>query len=152
MEADLNLIVMGFIVLLIGVVFTGVIGDSVYDLTEFSDFKANESFTAVSGTAVSLAFGNLTGTQYVYNGTTGAVDSTNYTISAADGTVTLGSDNESKAYNQTSLKVDYDHERNDYLDDTASRTLMTLTLLFFAIAVMIAGAAIAMKGLGVIEK
>ena len=90
-------------------IFMGVFSGSIYQQTESdldevysTESKANDTFTALNATAVSLSFPNILSTPVVYN-RTNLVASGNFTYNLASGTVTLNS----QAYNNTRLNATY---------------------------------------------
>jgi len=131
----MNVLIGGFVFLIVGIILAGSIGDSVDDVSKQNQIIVNESVVASAGVAVSLVNDDLTGSQYVYNGTSGLLSATNYTIDADAGTFTLKSDNASIAFDGNTLNVDYTYIRNNYVADSTSRSFVSLTLLFFVIAV-----------------
>ena len=137
----LTLLFSAFIVIILGAVLIQPIGDGV-ELTKVSSMNvSNESVTLSSGLGT-LANDELSAFKGCRNSTGGiaTIDlACNITLATGEIKVALENFSDSLAY------VDYRYEPDTYVSNSASRTLITLTVLFFVIAILAVGIGFAVK-------
>lgn len=127
---NLGLLLGGFISIIMGVIFLGVIADTVTSTTTL-DAVGNESFTAVTDSFVDLTNTPCPIVSEIRNNTGSVmVLDTDYfvrnDVCAINVTITAGT-----------YFADYQFEGANYVNDRTSRVLISLIILFFAIAVMV---------------
>jgi len=127
---------MVFLVILLGSVFSGVIGDALFASRTLGT-TTNESATLINVTAVSLTNDDWTDASViVYNASTEElVLSTNYSIDRENGRITLLT---GSGFANMNTLVSYEFYPDDYVKGSnSSRVILGLTLLFFVIGVLI---------------
>ena len=140
----LNVIVGGFIALILGLILIGVVADTISTLDDIVNV-VNESITITSGVGTTSVtedvtsldfFGNATNS--THNAGVNVGEEVNFTrqgvITVAGGTVFGGSG----PYN-----ISYTHEGVNFVANKTARTLINLITIFFALAVLAIGFMIA---------
>ena len=141
-NSGLGYLIGGFIVILVGVILLQSIADSVSTLSD-TYTATNETITPSAGIA------QLSGTQTVVlsaisNGSfdwSGAIG-TGFNATS-DGAVTVNG----SFPNAAPVNVTYSYTNENYITDGSSKTLVNLTILFFALAVLLIGVGVGYKGL-----
>lgn len=119
--------IVGFIVIVVGMSLLGETANTTRPLTNALTVT-NESFTGVNATAVALTNGNHTSLA-VRNSTHDTLTiTTHYTTNATAGTVTVLTGN-------GTYYADYTYEANTYQDSSATRSVISLIVVLFGIAV-----------------
>lgn len=134
---NLGIIITTFVVILIGVVFAGVIGNSTAG-TNTLNVNNNETFTWVNNTAYTLAQDQIvSGTEVVTNSSTVVLTrDTHYTMDYPKGTITITNITNTAILSRP-LNVSYTFRPNEYVNDAHSRPLISLVNIFWAIAVLL---------------
>lgn len=137
-------LIMGFVFLLVGVVLFGVIADSIYGITTETQTSTNES-VALSGGSGQTAQRNLTVVTQIYNGTTAqSIDVTeNCTTILVSGAINCS---DSAVGAGAVLLVTYTYSLQDFVNDTASRSLILLINIFFALAILAGAVVVGISG------
>ncbi len=145
-----------FIVILVGVVLINSIADSVSELDDIIPLLNNQSFAwagnntlvkyndadAIPSTVQAYHNGTKMGLNTNYSTDQYGIYILNQTAAASVG-VFDSADIQGEGtpiYNMT-----YTHEGDNYLNDSTSRTLMNLIIIFFALAILSVGYVIVMK-------
>lgn len=142
----LNVVIMIFIFLIIAVTLISVLGDSNASLSKI-DTVVNESFTGIVGTPVALTNDNFQTVSAVINSTGATLTvTTDYLVNAADGTIniTVAGNNTDGS---TTYAANYTFFTDTFVADSTTRTIVNLTLIFFAIFILGGAVFFAVKGL-----
>lgn len=124
-------VVMGFMAIVLGSIFIGIIADQEEAITTPQSI-ANESFTGVNATAVALANGNMTTVSAVRNSTHDTLTvTTDYTVSLDAGTITVLTGN-------GTYYADYNYEMADYVSNSATRSIVSIIVILFGVGVLAA--------------
>ncbi len=123
---NLKPILLAFVVLLIGAVFISEVADNVVDVTGIT-IVTNETFVPVNGSGVPLTNNQLVAFNRIAN-ESGAFDTGNFTVNLQQGEVTWIAGPLAGVY-QTS----YTYRK---VGDGASRTIVNITILLFAIGIL----------------
>lgn len=150
-EDNLNILVMGFVAILVGIVFASVIADSEVANTQLS--TNNESITITAGVG-SLTFGDVHSISYFGNDSNNT-NSAEINIGAEVNLTTVAGSisvarNLTDSVNNSifgngNYDVVYTYEGAQYVADSASRVLISLIPLFFVLAVLFIGVALASR-------
>lgn len=138
-EISLGVLLSGFILILFGVIFTGIVADNVYT-TRNTITITNETHAITNATTFTLTHDDVISVDMVANETVANMNVT--TVSLDDGQFTL---------DQNALaNITYGYYPDTYIRGSQSgRTLVNLTTLFFALAVVLFGVVIVFKsGIG----
>ena len=150
---NLGFLLGAFIIILVATVLIDSIADTVSELDDTVTLANNESITwPGNDTAFDLANDDIvTNSEIVYNQSHKLTRGTHYTMGS--GTITFTNDSaegEDPAYDFTAgsptLNITYTHEGDLYLDDTSSRTLIDLVIIFFALGILAVGYLIVKRG------
>ncbi len=145
-EDNLKLMLGGFIAILVGVVLLGPIADSIAALDVTVPLLNNQSF-AWPENNTRVAFDDndvITSTVVAYANNTKMGLTTNYSVDGIGITIL----NRSAGTGEWDLfvyNVSYTHEGNEYVADKNSKTLLNITIIFFAIGIMAVGVLIVIK-------
>lgn len=137
-------IIIAAVAVLIGVaLFSGTFSESMGTLTQIATSPSNFSFVAgTNGTATEITgCGQAVRTITVWNGTNNVVATTNYTASTgtgADGYQSAFLTNNNAAYNGVTWKVTCTHEPRGYVNDGATRGVINLIAIMFALLIVTA--------------
>jgi len=146
---NLGMLIGAFIIILVGVVLIGAIADSVSEMDDTIRLANNESLTwAGNDTAIALANADyILGSEIVYNSSYGTLTSgTDYFMTRGGDSSTITYTNvTADTYDTDKLNITYTHEGDNYLDDSTSRNLLGLVILFFALAILAVGYNIVIK-------
>lgn len=143
-QKGLNLILTGFMFLIIGIVLLSSVADSVFDATTLSS-STNESVDIAGGLG-EAANDDIEGVSYFGNATLNT-NQAHISFDVEVNWTTNGSLTVAGGYfNDTSYDFTYEYQGDNYVDESTSRSLITLVTLFFAIAVMLGGLVIAVEG------
>lgn len=129
---NLGIILATFVFLIIGIAFLREIGDSVA-ATSVTDSVANETFLGLNNTNADLDQENIIpNSEVVLNDTSTQVQpGGNYTMDYVRGYIRLINN----AYNNTNMNISYNYYPSTYVRGTTPRALISLVVLFFALAV-----------------
>ena len=153
---ELGMLLGGFITILVGVVLVAALADNISTLADI-DTVNNESVTISSGTG-STANDDLTSLTFFGNATINTdlagitIDTeVNFTkagtiIVSQDLNISVGSGHFNGSFAGGSYNVSYINQGVNFVANTTARTLVKLTILFFAIAIMFVGVLIVKKG------
>ena len=141
---NLGMLLGAFILIVVGVVLVDSIADSVAELDDTITLDDNESLTWVANnTPIVLANDDIvSGSQIVYNQSNQLTSGSDYTMSRSTITFLNTSDT---VFATDLLNITYTHEGVNYLNDSTSRTLINLVVLFFVLAILGVGYLIAIK-------
>lgn len=135
MEKDTGIFIAGFIAILIGISFTTVLGDSIYEATNLRTVNdtgltlSSGQVTADNLDIVSLSFfGNQTNNTNLASVTVG----TDVNFTKATGVISAGTN---KFPSTGPYHAVYTHEPVGYVVDTSARTFLALVMVFFVIGV-----------------
>ena len=142
MENQINLLISAFIVIILGVVLIGPIGDDVELVKTSSYDAANETVTLSAAHTAST--GTLTNDKLISLSALRNETSDNI-IGHCNITLVTGG-LKCNATNSTTAYADYIWESNTpYIRGATTKTLITLVILFFAIAILAIGLGFAVK-------
>jgi|24BtaG_2_1085350.scaffolds.fasta_scaffold00417_12 hypothetical protein len=152
-KQSLGILLMGFVLILIGVILTGVVADEVYKTRTPTDI-VNESVTLVA--AATSTGQNLTATLAnddvltitYFGNATDSVTSTGTEVNVTDQTGVLLVSNASGGFftDGNPYNVTYDYAGAQYIQGSAtSRTIINLTTLFFTLGIMALGVLFVIK-------
>ncbi len=130
-----KLLISAFIIIILGVVLIGPLADEV-ELVKTATFtNTNESVTLSSGVGA-LDFDELVSVDACRNSSMSAVVvNIDCNITLASGVVAASQSN----FTDNILLVDYTYTPDTYVRSGTARTLITLVILFFAIAILLIG-------------
>lgn len=134
MEDELKWFFAGFIVILIGIIFTQMVADNVYSVTHFT--KKMDTVTSwATSTNVTLAkpYVSFTG---IVNATGSSVPTTNYTLYADNHNYVYIYGNSSVCASTQTCYILYDYRQDNYVNDSVSQNLLNLLAMFMAIGVV----------------
>ena len=120
------------------------LGDSIYSATTISTVTENETVTFTSGSG-EVINNDVTVITFFGNGT----DSTHSTAFVVEESVNVTKATGVIAINQTATgnyNVTYECEGAEYVTNSTSRSLLPLVLIFFALAIVMIGYVIVVKG------
>lgn len=120
---------MGFIALIMGITFLVSVANQSKPLTDVLT-QTNESFSGVLNQNVTLQNGNITTVSAVRN-STGAIDADNYSVNTTMGYIILYAPQVNGTF-----YIDYSYYSSNYVQDTGARTMTSLIVVFFALAVL----------------
>ena len=133
----LGLLIMGFVFLIVGVVLFGVIADAIYGITTESQTVTNESMTLSSGAGATVQDDLVSAPTEIYNGTSSDdIDVQSAGFGACNVTIATGAIKCNSSVGAGPLLVTYSYNLDDFINDTASRSLILLINLFFALAIL----------------
>ena len=150
----LNVIVGGFIALILGIILIGVVADSISTLDDIVNVL-NESITMTSGVGTTSVtedvtsldfFGNATintGLNEITIGTEANLSSTGNLVVVQDLNITVGSNDFNNSVGDGTYNISYTHEGVNFVANKTARTLINLITIFFALAVLAIGFMIA---------
>lgn len=143
-QDDLSLMVWGAVILIIGIIFSGIIGDYIYDSTTLST-RTNETITIASGSGAT-AQDDLTALTYFGNASKNT-DNSGLALGSElnwtkNGTITVFGNFTDNDYN-----ISYGFEGDAYVTEPTSRVLFTLIPLLFVIGIFTISLVVARKGL-----
>ena len=144
MENQTKLLFSAFIVIIVGVVLLGTIGDST-ELVKTSSYSVlNESVTISSGLGT-LANDELISFDACRNSSMISIPTTgNYcNVTLTSGAVSVNPAN----FTDNLAFIGYTYEPDTYVHSSAARTILTLTILFFALFILAIGVGYAWKSL-----
>lgn len=119
--------------IILGAIFIGIIADQEEAITT-PQSVSNESFTGVNATAVALTYDDMQAVSAVRNGTGSALTvTTHYTVDLTAGTITV-------LVGNGTYYADYTYYTDNYVANSATRSIMSLLVILFAVGVL--GAAI----------
>lgn len=130
MQKEIYLLVIGFIVILFGLIFIQSIGDSINPITTIYT-ETNESISATNATPASFTYDIAAFTELRYANHS-VVDSGDYSVDLSADTITINS-------GTATYYADYTYYPENYVQSGTSRTLVTLIMVFFAIAILFIG-------------
>ncbi len=137
----LTLLFTAFIVLLLGVVLIQPIGTDIELAKIGSNTITNESVTISSG-AGTLTYDELLSFDACRNSSMVAIlAGTHCNVTLTTGTVVVNTGN----FSDDLAYIDYKYEPDTYVHSGTARILITLTVLFFAIAILAMGIGFAIK-------
>ena len=137
----LTLLFSAFIILILGAVLIRPIGTDVELAKIGSKTVTNESVTISSGLGT-LTYDELLSFDACRNSTGIAVTRNTYcNVTLASGAVSVHPDN----FSANIAYIDYKYEPDTYVRSSAARTLLTITVLFFALAILTVGIGYAIK-------
>ena len=142
-ETHGKLLISGFIAILIGVVLITPIGNDIENVKISSRTLLNESVTISSGLGT-LTFDELISFDSCRNSSMDNIFSggdCNVTTATGEVSVTPANFSDGLAF------IGYTYEPDSYVHSGTARTLISLTTLFFAIAIMTVGAGLVFAGL-----
>ncbi len=127
-----------FVAIIIGVSFLTPVADAIAGVTG-TFTRVNGSFTAVNETNVTyVAAGqnNSVILQVYNNETIKLTEGANYTVNAALQAIIMNA-----SFNRSSQTwfINYTYTTNDFINDSGTRSITNLLILFFALAIMAAG-------------
>jgi len=122
------------------------LGDSIYSATTISTVTGNESVAIVSGVG-ELANDDVTvitffGGANVSTQSTGITVGTQVNVTKATGVLAVDSIN----FSNGNWNATYEYEGAEYVTNSTSRSLLPLVLIFFALAIVLIGYVIVVKG------
>ena len=135
MSKTINLI----IGVLIGVVFLGIMANSLFGTTNLTGNEVTEELLTsalANGTTYTLTYDDLiTGTAIFTNGSD-TLSASNYTLDLSAGTLYFGDDGD-LTYEGNPLYVNYSYYPDTYVQGGTSRLIITLIMVFVAIGFVI---------------
>ena len=138
MENQLNLLISAFIVVILGVVLIVPIGDDV-ELVKTASFSPTNESIGLTGT---LDNDELISFDACRNSTMDTIVIDIYcNVTVPGGVVVANSDN----FTDGLVFIDYTYTPDTYVRSGTARTLITLVILFFAIAILAVGLGFVMK-------
>ena len=144
MENQLNLLISAFIVIILGVVLIVPIADDVELVKTATRSIVNES-TGLTGT---LNNDELLTFDACRNSSMNAIlIDTNCNVTLTTGVVSANAAN----FSDSLVFIDYTYTPDTYVRDSTARTLITLVILFFAIAILAVGLGFVMKSFKDVE-
>lgn len=150
---QLGTILSTFIIILVGVVLIDNIADSISEIDDTIAIANNDTLTwAGNNTAMSLSYDELvSGTEVVYNNGTKINKGNNYTTNYEQGTITIinqsGDDGigEQSEWVTDAINASYTYQAEGYIDNATARTIIPLTIIFFAITIILVGYFLVMR-------
>jgi len=139
-QNGLAVILTAFILLIVGIVFAGVIGDSVYDNTNIYTIE-NETFAGIDSTAVVLNNIDFVAVSEV------RTSNDSVTVETGDYTVVLAAGSIEVTNGTRDYSADYTYFPPNYVKNSTSRALMSLLTLFFVIGLVGIGIGASMKSM-----
>ncbi len=138
MENQMNLLISAFIVIILGVVLIVPIGDDV-ELVKTASFTVINESTGLTGT---LNNDELITFDACRNSTMDAIlIGTHCNVTLANGVVSANALN----FSNSLVFIDYKYTPDTYVRSSTARTLITLVILFFAIAILAVGLGFVVK-------
>jgi hypothetical protein len=143
---DIGALFGAFIVILVGVVLLNNLANSIYSATTISTVTANESVAITTGVGT-LANKDVTiitffGSSNVSTNSGGVVLGTQVNITdKATSTIRVDKTN----FSNGNWNCTYQYEGAEYVTDSTSRTLISLTTLFFVISIVLVGYFLVMR-------
>jgi hypothetical protein len=133
----LGVLVSGFIMILVGVIFTGIIADNIYDNTQLGTLT-NESYEGITaGTNFTLNYDDLASQPYAHNDTNSSINITVVSNTTATVFARMGGH----------MNISYTYYPDTYIKQNATaRTMINLTTIFFALAIVAFGLFLIVKG------
>ena len=133
-QRNLGAIITIFVLGLIGIILIQPIADQVDEIVN-TQSTVNETVTYLNGTNTSLAHGNISSVT-VINSSGITLNIGNFTIFAVQGILQWEFDNNDSRHLESTLwNASYNFEGDDFISDSATRTIVDLVVIFFALAV-----------------
>ena len=138
-KKGLGVVLTVFVLAILGIVFIDAIGDSIVGSTELRSVTNETLIAAASGSTVQLQGKAVSGTPTVRNGSV-VFDSGNWTV--LDNQIAANGDQVAQlrtddAFMAGLVNVTYDYQPTGYVSTSSGRSLTTLILIMFAIAILI---------------
>lgn len=142
LKNGVGMIIMGFLTILIGAVLISPLGDDIEGVKTASVNVSNESVTTSSGTGTTandelIAIDQCRNASMVYIPVGAQCNAT-----LASGTISIQESN----FSDGVAYINYRYTPDTYVRDGTARTLLDTSLIFFAIAIMLIGVAMTVKG------
>lgn len=137
----LGMVFIMFVAALVGLTFIGLVADQVTQQTQTATVT-NQPFTFPQNQSTITLTGQAAYNVVVINASSGATyGSTNYTVTnyvgASTGTPTVTLKGLSTVLNGTAVNLSYTYEPQGFIVDNSARSITTLIVIFFAIALLV---------------
>lgn len=124
-----GMILIAFIVLILGINFLTAYADAQHDVIN-TGTVTNESFTGINATAVALTYDNMIAVSEVRNASNDALTITDdYTVNLTTGSITV-------LVGNGTYYADYTYYPDTYVQNSASRSIIGIILVLFAIGIL----------------
>lgn len=138
MKQELGVMLTIFVMIVLGITLLNPISNDVAEASLVNSV-VNESFTGITGTAVSLTYDDLVAISAVANQS--RISQAEDLIWAADlsaGTITINS-SAGIAWGNGTFFINYTYYHDDYIRDSASRSIMGLIPILLAVVIVVLG-------------
>lgn len=129
-QKTLGILISFFVMVIIGLSLFLPTSDVIEGATGTS--STNQSFTALNRTAVNVSYDDWVEGSAIIMNSSDNINLDNFTINYPTGEVTLIATID---YNNTPLNISYDFLPDDYIKNSAARSMVRLILIFFALAI-----------------
>jgi len=138
----LGILLSAFITIIIGLVLIGSLADSIFLTTNTVSVSDPTTITEAglnAGTLVNLDNDDIINTSVTVDNGTTVINPGNYTVYPSDGQIAVFNNTEATWVYGLSLNVNYTYKPDEYIANATSRTLVSLIIIFFALAVLAIG-------------